>query len=76
MEYSLSIDTLAKMDESELSALHGRLQSELSSALKNKYGNIMSIESDICFVQRELDIRETRRRKHAIYVQRFAGGRR
>jgi len=64
----INMDSLAYASDDELERLHTFLQSEREKASKTDY-DLQPWEIEICYVQRELRIRNSRRAAHDRYVR-------
>lgn len=64
----INMDTLSYFDEESLTQLHERLQGEREKALSDG-SDSTPWEVEICYVQRELKLRSTRRAIHEKYVR-------
>jgi len=73
MASNITFDSLASMDDRELYSLYGQLKSDLYSQYKSrskyKYENITQIETDLCYIQREVDLRVKRKEIHQEYLE-------
>lgn len=59
-----TIDQLAWMPDDDLMGLYMTLERDRENVLSMRGKDVTPIEVEICYVQRELDIRNTRRRAH------------
>lgn len=64
----INMDTLSYANDDELERLHSFLQGERDKASKTDY-DLQPWEVEICYVQRELRIRNSRRAAHDRYVR-------
>lgn len=64
----LTIDSIAYTADEELRNLHDSLRKERDMAFREGY-NTTDVETSICYVQRELGIREKRRAAHFDYMK-------
>ena len=63
-----NIDTLAVIDDDELIRFSRSLENGISK-VKNK-AKVLLLQKDLCYVQREMQIRNDRRKAHDEYVKR------
>jgi hypothetical protein len=64
----INMDNLCFFDDEELDRLHSNLQAEREKASRITE-DLMPWEVEICYVQREIRIRNTRRLTHEKYVR-------
>lgn len=64
----INMDSLSYANDDELDRLHSYLQGERDKASKTDY-DLQPWEVEICYVQRELKIRSSRRAAHDRYVR-------
>ncbi len=73
MASSITFDSLSLMDDRELYNLYGQLKGDLYSQYKSrskyKHDNIKQIETDLCYVQREVELRTKRKEIHQEYLE-------
>lgn len=67
-DLQLTTDSLAYTADEELRNLHDSLRRERDMVLREGY-DLLGVETSICYVQRELGIREKRRAAHSDYVK-------
>ncbi len=63
-----TIDQLAWMPDDDLMGLYMTLERDRENVLSMRGKDVTPIEVEICYVQRELDIRNTRRRAHTQWL--------
>ena len=63
-----TIDQLAWMIDDDLMSLYMSLERDRDNVLSMRGKDATPIEVEICYVQRELDIRNTRRRAHSQWL--------
>lgn len=66
-DLQLTTDSLAYTADEELRNLHDSLRRERDMVLREGYDSL-GVETSICYVQRELGIREKRRASHADWM--------
>lgn len=64
----LTFDSLAMLTDEELNSNLVSLENERAKVLKRGY-SAKEIECDICYVSREMDLRNARRRAHEEYMR-------
>lgn len=64
----IDMDTLSYFDDESLDRQHGRLQSERERVLSDGQ-DALPWEVEICYVQRELKLRSSRRAAHEKYIR-------
>lgn len=73
MASNVTFDSLAQLDDRELYNLYGQLKGDLYGQYKTKsrykYDNIKQIETDLCYVQREVELRTKRKEIHRNYLE-------
>lgn len=67
-DLQLTTDSLAYTADEELRNLHDSLRRERDMVLREGYDSL-GVETSICYVQRELGIREKRRAAHSDYMK-------
>ena len=70
-----TIDHLATMDENELRSLFFSIKSMIDRK-RSRRNNVGKLEIEMCYVQRELEIRRARHLAHKEYVASFQSRRR
>ena len=63
-----TIDQLAWMSDDDLMNLHTTLERDREHVLPMRGKDVTPIEIEICYVQRELDIRNSRQQAHAKWL--------
>jgi hypothetical protein len=63
-----TIDQLAWMPDDDLMGLYMTLDRDRENVLSMRGKDVTPIEIELCYVQRELDIRNTRRRAHSQWL--------
>ena len=64
----LTIDSLAYTPDEELRNLHDSLRKERDMTVREGFDS-HDVETSICYVQRELSVRESRRAAHVAYIK-------
>lgn len=64
----VDMDTLSYYDDDHLDRYHGHLQSEREK-ISHSGGDVTAWEVEICYAQREMKIRNSRRIAHERYVR-------
>lgn len=67
-DLKLTIDSIAYMPDDDLRNLHDSLHQERDMIVREGF-NSADVETSICYIQREFDIREGRRTAHMNYVK-------
>lgn len=67
-DLQLTIDSLAYTSDDDLRNLHDSLRKERDMTVREGFDST-NVETSICYVQRELSVREVRRAAHMNYVK-------